>query len=183
MACGELAQQRSFFLMDDEMSLKWVGVRWPVSAAENRADLNNTSPVVSTPFVCMRACLRESQRVKEAFLRNIFWHVRIVLYIYFSINITFIYKKPLCNSMTAISSYRVCNVCWYTGKTLKVPHPVLSPEPPLCVHLHVGLTACVLLYSGSENAFHASSVSLLRRWKRATGSEMWGLLQIETLEV
>lgn len=35
----------------------------------------------------------------------------------------------------------------------------MSPEPPLCVHLHVGLTASVLLYSGSENAFHASSVA------------------------
>lgn len=56
MAVGELAQQRSFF-MDDEMSLKWVGVRWPVPAAENRADLNNTSPVVSTQRVCLYVCI------------------------------------------------------------------------------------------------------------------------------
>jgi len=49
----------------------------------------------------------------------------------------------------------------------------------MCVNLHVGFTACVLLYSGSENAFHASSVTSEKVKKKATGSEMWGLLQID----
>jgi len=46
-----------------------VGVRWPVSAAENRADLNNTSPVVSTLRVCLPACMiKNNSKSERSFL-------------------------------------------------------------------------------------------------------------------
>lgn len=154
MVCGELAQQRSFFLW----MMKWVWSEWVWDGLFLQLKIDQIS--TTHLLLSLHLCLFALKEWKKLFLETYFdMSDFFFIYIYISINITFIYKKLLCNSITAISWYKVCNVCWYTGKTLTVPHPVLSPEPPLCVHLHVGLTACVLLYSGSENAFHASSVA------------------------